>query len=95
MSDWRAAGLTAALVVGDQNAIDRGRLGRLSDHRRRAFNEHFRAPRHDAWLAAWLLGWLWRRSEVLCLAFPAPSAALLGGLLLATAYAVFSGWGGP
>lgn len=31
---------------------------------------------------------------VLCLAFPAPSAALIGGLL-ATAYAVFSGWGVP
>lgn len=48
-----------------------------------------------AWLAALLLGWLWRRSGTLCLRLPAPSAALVGGVLLATAYALFSGWGVP
>ena len=48
-----------------------------------------------AWGAALAIGWLWRRSGRLCLALPAPSAALLGGVLLATAYSVFSGWGVP
>ncbi|SDP83596.1 DNA internalization-related competence protein ComEC/Rec2 [Rhodoferax sp. OV413] len=52
-----------------------------------------------AWLAAGLVGWLWRRSDVLGwragLLWPVPQVALLGGVLLATAYAVFSGWGVP
>jgi competence protein ComEC len=48
-----------------------------------------------AWLAAALVGALWRRSGRLCLWVPAPHAALLGGMLLALAYAVFSGWGIP
>jgi competence protein ComEC len=48
-----------------------------------------------AWGAAWMVGWLWRRSGRLCLAWPAPSAALSAGVLLATAYAIFSGWGVP
>ncbi len=48
-----------------------------------------------AWLAALLVGWLWRRSGALCLWLPAPSAALVGGVLLAAAYALFSGWGVP
>ena len=38
---------------------------------------------------------MWRRSRRLCLAVPAPSAALLGGLLLACAYSVLAGWGVP
>jgi competence protein ComEC len=48
-----------------------------------------------AWGAALLVGWLWRRSGALCIAVPASSAALVGGVLLATAYSVFSGWGVP
>jgi competence protein ComEC len=48
-----------------------------------------------AWGAAWLVGWLWRRSVWLCNGLPAPTAALLGGVLLAGAYALFSGWGVP
>jgi competence protein ComEC len=52
-----------------------------------------------AWLAAALVGWLWRRSDVLGwpagLLWPAPQVALVGGLVLAMAYAVFSGWGVP
>jgi len=38
---------------------------------------------------------MWRRSERLCLWFPAPRAALLGGVALACVYAAFSGWGIP
>lgn len=48
-----------------------------------------------AWLAAAVVQWLWRRSPRLCLAWPAPSAALVGGVALAAAYALFSGWGVP
>ena len=90
------AGLVAALVVGDQNAIDRvdwdvfratgvAHLVSISGLHITMF----------AWAAAWLVGWLWRRSGRLCLALPAPTAALLGGVLLASAYSLFSGWGIP
>jgi competence protein ComEC len=48
-----------------------------------------------AWAAALVVGALWRRSGRLCLAWPAPHAALAGGILLATAYSLFSGWGVP
>jgi competence protein ComEC len=48
-----------------------------------------------AWAAALLVGALWRRSERLCLAWPAQHAALVGGMLLAAGYALFSGWGVP
>jgi competence protein ComEC len=48
-----------------------------------------------AWGASCLLAWLWRRSVRLCEWLPAPTAALVGGVLLASAYAMFSGWGIP
>jgi competence protein ComEC len=48
-----------------------------------------------AWGAVLIVGSLYRRSSRLCLAYPATHAALLGGLMLATGYAVFSGWGVP
>ena len=90
------AGLIAALVVGDQNAIDRvdwdvfrttgvAHLVSISGLHITMF----------AWGTAWLLGWFWRRSGRLCLLVPAADAALLGGVLLATAYSLFSGWGIP
>ena len=94
--DKQLAGMIAALVVGDQRAIDRAdwdvfratgvaHLVSISGLHITMF----------AWGAAILVGWLWRRSQRLCLALPAPSAALAGGVLLACAYAVFSGWGVP
>nr|WP_315495683.1 DNA internalization-related competence protein ComEC/Rec2 [uncultured Rhodoferax sp.] len=96
VQDRRAAGLLAALVVGDQAAVDR------SDW------DVFRATgvahlisisglhiTMFAWGAALVTGAVWRRSRRLCLALPAPSAALLGGLLLACGYAVLAGWGVP
>ena len=96
VTERQYAGLIAALVVGDQNAIER------SDW------EVFRATgvahlmsisglhvTMFAWLAALGVGALWRRSGRLCLWVAAPSAALVGGVLLAGAYALFSGWGVP
>jgi len=96
VAERQSAGLIAALVVGDQSSIDRldwdvfratgiSHLVSISGLHITMF----------AWGAALLVGWLWRRSMRLCLAVPAPSAALVGGVLLATAYAVFSGWGVP
>jgi competence protein ComEC len=90
------AGLIAALVVGDQNAIDRADW----DIFRATGVAHLMSisglhVTMFAWLAALAVGWSWRRSERLCLSVPAPSAALIGGVLLATAYALFSGWGVP
>lgn len=92
----RTAGLIAALVVGDQNAIERvdwdvfratgvAHLMSISGLHITMF----------VWLAALVLAWLWRRSTALCLLLPAPDAALLGGVVLAGAYAFFSGWGVP
>jgi competence protein ComEC len=90
------AGLIAALVVGDQNAIDRADwdIFRATGvaHLMSISGLHITM---FAWAAALLLGWLWRRSTRLCLWLAAPNAALLGGVGLATAYALFSGWGVP
>jgi len=96
LADSESGGLIAALVVGDQAAIDRedwdvfratgvAHLMSISGLHITMF----------AWAAALTLGWLWRRSAWLCLRLPAPSAALIGGMALASAYALFSGWGVP
>ncbi len=92
----RTAGIIAALVVGDQAAIERADW----DVFRATGVAHLMSISGlhvtlFAWLAAWVLGQLWRRSGRLCKAMPAPSAALVGGVLLAMAYAMFSGWGVP
>ena len=96
VSQRQFAGMIAALVVGDQAAIDRvdwdvfratgvAHLVSISGLHITMF----------AWGMALFVAWLWRRSGTLCVALPAPSASLIGGVLLATAYAVFSGWGVP
>ena len=95
-TDRSHAGLVAALVVGDQQAIE----NRDWDVFRATGVAHLMAISGlhitmFAWVAMGLLGVVWRRSATLCLWMPAPTAALLGGVLLATAYAVFSGWGVP
>ena len=96
MSDRKLAGVIAALTVGDQNAIDRAdwdvfRATGVA-HLMSISGLHITM---FAWGAALLVGWLWRRSGRLCLAFPAPNAALLGGVALALMYSLFSGWGLP
>lgn len=92
----RAMGVVAALVTGDQQAITRSdwdvfRATGVA-HLMSISGLHITL---FAWLAALLLRGLWRVSPRLCLAFPAQHAGLLGGLILATGYALFSGWGVP
>ncbi|MBC7680873.1 MAG: DNA internalization-related competence protein ComEC/Rec2 [Ferruginibacter sp.] len=100
VADRHLAGVIAALVVGDQNAIERADW----DMFRAAGIAHLMSisglhVTMFAWLAAAAVGWLWRRSDVLGWrageAWPVPQVALVGGVLLATGYAVFSGWGVP
>ena len=94
--DRKLAGVIAALVVGEQNAIERADW----DVFRATGVAHLMSisglhVTMFAWAAALLAGWLWRRSGRLCLVYPAQSAGLIGGVLMAGAYAVFSGWGVP
>jgi competence protein ComEC len=92
----REAGIVAALVTGDQQSIDRADWDVFRNtgvaHLMSISGLHITM---FAWGAVIVVGWLYRRSTRLCLAYPATHAALLGGLLLATLYAVFSGWGVP
>lgn len=96
VADRQTAGLLAALIVGDQNAIERGDwdIFRATGvaHLMSISGLHITM---FAWVAAGLVGALWRRSQRLCLAWPAQHAALVGGIVLAAAYALFSGWGVP
>ncbi|NVM92376.1 DNA internalization-related competence protein ComEC/Rec2 [Variovorax sp. SG517] len=94
--DRARAGVIAALVTGDQNAIDRAGW----DVFRATGVAHLMSisglhVTMFAWLAAHGVGLLWRRSARLMLRLPAQQAALVGGVLLAALYALFSGWGVP
>ena len=94
--DRRAAGVLAALVVGDQAAIDRAdwELFRQTGiaHLVAISGVHITM---FAWLAGLLINAGWRRSTRLMLWLPAPTAARFGGVLLAAAYALLAGWGVP
>ena len=94
--DRRAAGVLAALAVGDQGAIERedwdlyrntgiAHLVSISGLHITMF----------AWLAGLGVAALWRRSSRAMLWLPVPQAARWGGLACAAAYALFSGWGVP
>jgi competence protein ComEC len=96
VAEPRAAGVLAALSVGDQSAIEPedwdlfrntgvAHLVSISGLHVTMF----------AWLAGRLIAALWRRSARAPLVLPVPAAARWGGLAAATAYAVFSGWGVP
>ena len=96
----QVAGVLAALVVGDQNAIERAdwdvfRATGVA-HLMSISGLHITM---FAWVTSRLLVWLWRRSvrasPALCLYWPASSVGAWGGLWLATLYALFSGWGLP
>ncbi len=96
VADRRAAGVLAALAVGDQSAIDRDDWDLFRNtgvaHLMSISGLHVTM---FAWLSGVLIAAAWRRSSRAMLRVPAPSAARWGGLLAATGYAVFSGWGIP
>ncbi|WP_372656587.1 DNA internalization-related competence protein ComEC/Rec2 [Hydrogenophaga sp.] len=100
VAEPRSAGVLAALVAGDQAAIERSDwdLFRTTGvaHLMSISGLHVTM---FAWLAMALVRWSWRRLAGvvpgLLLACPAPRAAAVGGLSLALVYAVFSGWGVP
>lgn len=92
----RQAGVVAALVVGDQQAIERADW----DVFRATGVAHLMSISGlhvtlFAWLAGLGITAVWRRVPRWCLALSATAAGLLGGLGLAVAYALFSGWGVP
>jgi competence protein ComEC len=94
--DRRAAGLLAALAVGDQGAIERDDWALYRNtgiaHLVSISGLHITM---FAWLAGAAIAALWRRSARASLHWPAPLAARWGGLACAFAYALFSGWGVP
>ncbi len=96
VSDRRAAGVLAALAVGDQSAIERDDW----DLFRNAGVAHLMSISGlhitmFAWLAGIAISAAWRRSARAMLWVAAPVAARWGGLMAASAYALFSGWGVP
>lgn len=96
VSDGRVAGVLAALVVGDQAAIERSdwELFRATGiaHLVSISGVHVTM---FAWLAGMAVAALWRRLPRCMLALPTPQAARWGGLALAAAYALLAGWGVP
>ena len=100
IADRHLAGVLAALVVGDQGAIERAdwdvfRATGVA-HLMSISGLHITM---FAWVASLGVAALWRRSvrwtPRLCLALPACTAGAVGGLVLAGGYALFSGWGVP
>jgi len=96
VADRRAAGVLAALAIGDQGAIERDDWDLFRNtgvaHLMSISGLHVTM---FAWLAGALVGAAWRRSTTAMRRLPAPSAARWGGLVAATAYAFFAGWGVP
>jgi competence protein ComEC len=96
VSEPRAAGVLAALAVGDQSAIDREDWQLFRDtgvaHLMSISGLHVTM---FAWVAGLAITSLWRRMPGAMLFMPAPWAGRWGGLVAAVAYALFSGWGVP
>ena len=96
VADARAAGVLAALAVGDQAAIERSDwdLFRATGIAHLVSISGLHVTMF-AWLANAIVGWLWRRSGRAMLLLPAPTAARCGGVLSAALYALLAGWGVP
>ncbi|MDQ6685117.1 MAG: DNA internalization-related competence protein ComEC/Rec2 [Pseudomonadota bacterium] len=96
VDDRRAAGVLAALCVGEQSAIDHDDWDLFRNtgvaHLVSISGLHVTM---FAWLAGLAIAALWRRSERATSWLAAPHAARIGGLAAAAAYALFSGWGVP
>ena len=96
----KRAGVLAALVVGDQAAIDRSDW----DVFRATGVAHLMSisglhVTMFAWLASACVGGVWRRAALWgfsgALRWPAVHVGAVSGLVLAGGYALFSGWGLP
>jgi len=96
VADRRAAGVLAALAVGDQGAIERDDWDLFRNtgvaHLMSISGLHVTM---FAWLAGVGVALLWRLSPRAMLRVPVPLAARVGGLAAALGYAIFSGWGVP
>lgn len=96
----KRAGVVAALVTGDQAAIDRSdwdvfRITGVA-HLMSISGLHVTM---FAWLASTLMAWTWRKSALWgfagALRWPAVHVGAVSGLAFAGFYAIFSGWGIP
>ena len=96
VADPRAAGVLAALAVGDQAAIERSdwELFRATGIAHLVSISGLHVTMF-AWLAGALVGALWRRSERAMLRVPVSIAARWGGVACAALYALLAGWGVP
>ncbi len=96
VADARAAGVLAALAVGDQAAIERSdwELFRSTGIAHLVSISGLHVTMF-AWIAGAVVGWLWRRSTRAILWLPAPTAARWGGVGCAALYALLAGWGVP
>jgi competence protein ComEC len=94
--DARAAGVLAALAVGDQAAIERSDwdLFRATGIAHLVSISGLHVTMF-AWLAAALVSRAWRRSARAMHWLPAATAARWLGLAAAVAYALLAGWGVP
>lgn len=96
VADERAAGVLAALAVGDQAAIGRADWAVFRDtgvaHLMSISGLHITM---FAWLATLAVGPLWRRSARAMLWLPAQRAAGWAGVASALGYALFAGFGVP
>jgi competence protein ComEC len=97
VADERAAGVLAALAIGDQGSIERGDWSVFRDtgtaHLMAISGLHVTM---FAWLAGAAAARLWRRTgRWVLLRVPAPSAARWCGVGAAAAYALLAGWGVP
>jgi len=96
VADARIGGVLAALIVGDQAAIGRTDWDLFRDagvaHLMSISGLHVTM---FAWLSGLLIAAVWSRSARACLLWPAPHAGRVGGLLVATGYALLAGFGVP
>jgi competence protein ComEC len=96
LGDTPAAGLLAALAVGDQAAIERGDWAVFRTtgiaHLVSISGLHVTLL---GWLGGMALGRIWRLRSAWLLVLPAPVVVRWGGLVVAVAYALLAGWGVP
>ena len=100
LNQRRMSGIISALVMGDQAALTKAdwEIFRATGvaHLMSISGLHITL---FAWVAAALIGFAWRwsarQTNWFCLRWPAPYAGAWGGVICATLYALFSGWGLP